>query len=109
MASLDTQFKSVRFVDVPGRPDQVTGLWLLTMKSSSDTLTVPELLTRSASNDQSSARVLSPATGVTVNAAATTANNENVLTIAGSSDGSEVVLLTLHRRGRGNAVPKQVS
>ena len=105
MASLDTQLKSVQFIDVPGRPDQTFGLWKLTMLSSSDTLTVPELLTRSASNDQSSARVLSPATGVTANSAATTSNNENVITLAGSSVDSEVVLVTLHPRGRfGNSV-----
>ena len=98
MASLNTQHKSVRFHDVPGRPDQAVGIWLLTMLSSSDTITVPELLTRSASNDQSSCRVLSPATGVTANAAATS-SSENVVTVAGSSVGSQVILITLHRRG----------
>jgi len=101
MASLDNpHLASAVFVSVPSRPDQVAGIWLLKMLSSSDTVTVPELLTRSASNDQSSVRVLSPATGVTANAAATTTNNENVVTLAGSSAGSEVVLFTLHRRGR---------
>ena len=110
MASLDTQIISCAFYDVPSRPDQVVGVWKLTMLSSSDTLTVPELLTRSASNDQSSARVLSPATGVTANAAALGSSNEHVVTIAGSSAGSEVVLITLHRRGRfSNTVPKAVS
>lgn len=99
MASLNNASDArPRLIDVPGRTDQLAGIWVLQMKSASDTVTVPELDTRSASNDQSSARVLSPATGVTANAAATTSNGENVVTIAGSSAGSEVILLTLHPR-----------
>lgn len=107
MASLDNPHDAgSTYVDVPGRTDQMARVWRLKMKSSSDTVTVPELLTRSGSNDQSSVRVLDPATGVTANSAATTSNNENVVTIAGSSAGSEVVLFTLHTRSnRGTVVP----
>jgi hypothetical protein len=107
MPSLDNSYNAASvFVDVPGRPDQVARVWRLRMQSSSDTVTVPELLTRSGSNDQSSVRVLDPATGVTTNAAATTSNNENVVTVASSSAGSEVVLFTLHpRNARGTVAP----
>lgn len=109
MADLNLQSNPQKFVDVPGRPDQVAGLYKLTMLSSSDTIKVPELVTRSASVDQSSARVLSPATGVTVTAGAIDSANEHTLTIAGSSAGSEVVLMTVHRRGRvSNTVPTSV-
>ena len=102
MADLSAGGNAVRFSDVPGRPDQAVGIHVLTMVSSADTLKVPALLTRSASADQSSARVLSPATGVTVTAGALDTNGEHTLTFAGSSAGSVVVLLTLHARGRVN-------
>ena len=108
MANLDTQLKSVKFNSVPGRENQQFAVWLLTMLSSSDTLTIPALLTRSGSADQSSARVLSPATGVTVTAAAVTSDNEHVLTIAGASAGDTVILVTLHPRGNRGTVAKQV-
>jgi hypothetical protein len=108
MPSLDNPHNSnVNFVDVPGRPDQVAGIWRLTMLSTSDTVTAPELLTSSTTNNQSSARVMSPATGVTaVTTANPTSDNQNVITVASSSAGSEVVLMTLHLRGRvSNSVP----
>lgn len=109
MADLSLQSNPQYFTDVPGRHDQAVGLYKLTMLSSADTIKVPELLTRSASADQSSARVLSPATGVTVTAGALDSNNEHTLTFAGSTAGSEVILLTVHRRGRfSNSVPKAI-
>lgn len=106
MASLDNPyFASHRVVDVPGRPDQVAYIWLLKMRSSSDTITVPALATRSATNDQSSCNVLEPGTGVTANSAAQTSDNVNVVTLAGSSEGTEVIFVSLHTRGVGtNAV-----
>ncbi len=106
MASLDNpHFASYKVVDVPGRPDQTAYVWKLKMRSSSDTLTVPALATRSASNDQSSCNVLAPGTGVTANAAARTSDNVNVVTLAGSSEGTEVIFVSLHDRGVGiNAV-----
>jgi hypothetical protein len=104
MASLDNGHNAVpRFEDVPGA-DQTVGIWLMTMLSASDTVTVPALATRSGTNDFSSAIVLEPGTGVTVNAADFTANNENVLTLAGAAAGDRVILVTLHRRGFHNAL-----
>lgn len=109
MADLSLQSNPQRFVDVPGRPAQAVGLYKLTMLSSADTIKIPELLTRSASADQSSARVLSPATGVTVTVGALGSNNEHTVTFAGATAGDEVILLTVHRRGRfSNSVPKAV-
>lgn len=105
MSSLDNGFNAIpRFVDTPGYPDQTIGVWKLKMLSSSDTVTVPELHSRSASADQSSVRVLKPATGVTATAAATSSNQENVVTVAGAAAGDEVVLVTLHPKGRQNVL-----
>lgn len=102
MADLSSGLVNSRWVQVPGRPDQVAGVHIFSAVSSSDTMKVPALETRSASNDQSSARVLSPATGVTVNAGAVDSDKAHTLTIAGATAGAEVVLLTLHARGRLN-------
>ena len=105
MASLDNpHFASYRIVSIPGRPDQVAWIWTLKMRSASDTLTVPALATRSASNDQSSCNVLEPGTGVTANAAAQTTDNVNVVTLAGSSEGTTVIFVSLHARVGINAV-----
>lgn len=102
MASLNNGFNAiVHFEDVPGLPDRTLGIWRLKMLSASDTVTVPRLDTRSASNDQSSARVIKPATGVTVNAAAVSVG-EHILTVAGSTEGQEVLMVTLHMKGRNN-------
>ncbi len=105
MASLDNpHYASVRTVDIPGRPDQVARIWSLTMRSTSDTLTVPQLHTRSGSADQSSCNVLEPGTGVTATAAATTSNNENVVTLAGSTAGTKIVFVSVHPRDNRSAV-----
>jgi len=108
MASLDNPHNAIpRFSNVPGYPDRTVGIWKLKPLNSSDTVTVPELATRSASVDQSSVRVLFPATGVTATAAAVTANAENVVTIAGATVGAEVIMVTVHFKGRNNnlAIP----
>ncbi len=106
MASLDNpHFASYKVVSIPGRPDQVAYVWTLKMRSASDTLTVPALATRSGSNDQSSCNVLEPGTGVTANAAAQSSDNVNVVTLAGSTEGTAVIFVSLHTRGVGiNAV-----
>ena len=107
MASLDNGHNAIpRFVDVPGW-DRTIGVWKIKAFSSSDTVTVPELDTRSASADQSSVRVLEPATGVTATAAAKTADGENVVTIAGATRGDELIMFTVHVKGRHNhlAIP----
>lgn len=104
MASLDNSFNAIpRFVDVPGF-ERTVGIWKIKALSSSDTVTVPELDTRSASADQSSVRVLEPATGVTATAAATSTNQENVVTLAGAAAGDELVVLTVHPKGRHNVL-----
>ena len=102
MASLNNAHDSnPRFIDVPGRPDQVMGVWLLKMKSSSDTLTVPQLAanlddTPAASNNDT-IRILSDS-ATTVAAGATDSNNEVALTFSGASAGDELVISTLHPR-----------
>ena len=106
MASLDSNGINAipRFsTDVPGRPDQQISVWKLILVSSSDTVTVPELETRSAVADESSARVLDPATGITVTAGALDSFRQHELTIAGGTQGQEVVLQCLHKRGPLNA------
>ena len=105
MASLDNGGHNAipRFIDVPGVARMI-GIWRVKALSSSDTLTVPELDTRSASADQSSVRVLEPATGVTATAAATTTNQENVVTLAGASEGDELVVITVHPLGKRNVL-----
>lgn len=104
MASLDNGFNAIpRFVDLPGY-DRTIGIWKIKGLSTSDTVTVPELDTRSASADQSSVRVLEPATGVTATAAAVS-NGENVVTLAGSGsalNGADVIMVTVHFKGRHN-------
>lgn len=105
MASLNNGHNAIpRFVDVPGF-NRTIGIWKLKMLSSSDTVTVPQLDTRSASNDQSSVRVLEPATGVTANAAAVVSTTqEHAVTVAGSSVGSDVIMITVHPKGRHNVL-----
>ena len=105
MASLDNGFNAIprARVDVPGRPDQQYSIWKLVLFSSSDTFTVAELETQSAVADQSSIRVLDPATGISVTAGELDNFNQHEVTVTGGTVGQEVVLQCLHKRGRLNA------
>jgi hypothetical protein len=104
MASLDNSHNAIpRFVDLPGFPERTVGVWRIKAMSASDTVTVPELDTRSASADQSSVRVLEPATGVTATAAAAS-GAENVVTLAGATRDQELIMFTVHFKGRSNSL-----
>src|SRR3990172_4512506 len=107
MASLDNGHNAIpRFVDLPGW-DRTVGIWKIKALSSSDTVTIPELDTGVAAADKSSVRVLEPATGVTAAAAAKTADGEHVVTLAGATRDQELIMFTVHVKGRHNhlAIP----
>lgn len=104
MADLTTMV-AARSVNVPGLANSVVRAYSVTLLSAADTLKVPALHTRSATADQSSIRVLNPATGVTVTAGAIDANGEHTLTFGGSgaADGVKVTFVALHATDRVNS------
>ena len=101
MADLTTMAVS-SFTNVPGIYDAKVRVYRVTLASAADTMKVPFLRTRSATADQSSVRVLEPATNVTVSAGALDANGEHTLTFGGSgaAEGVTVILVTLHPTAR---------
>lgn len=91
MASLQTpgDVISVRFVDVPSL-DQVVGIWHLKLRSSSDTLVVPGLLSTDGAENLEAT--------IAVSAGALT-EGQTTLTITGGSLGTETLIVTRHRTG----------
>lgn len=90
------------FCNVPGLADTKVRVYRVALITAADTLKVPFLRTQSGTADQSSARVLQPATGVTVTVGALDSNNEHTITFGGSGavEGVVVTLVTLHPNGR---------
>lgn len=101
MADLTTSAPSA-FCNVPGLADAKVRVYHVTLASAADTMKVPFLRTQSGTADQSSARVLNPATNVTVTVGSLDANNEHTITFGGSgaAEGVRVILVTLHPSGR---------
>jgi hypothetical protein len=94
MASLDSGngLVDVTFSEVRGQRKRV-GIWLLTLKSASDTFTVPSLTTTT------SARALT--SGHTASGSANSSGASTV-TVTGGADGEVCVVATLHQAGRHN-------
>lgn len=94
MATLQTpgDIKANKFVDVK-TIDQVVGIWVVRLRSSSDLLTVPGLYSTSS--------VGSLTAGVSV-ANFYIDEGRSQITITGGSDGTEAVITTLHRVGLSN-------
>lgn len=89
MASL-SQFRQT-YVDLRNGTGKVLGIHELTLKSSSDTITVPDL--DNSTNDSSSAILLQNGqSGITVSDDGT-----RTVTISSGSEGDEVVVVTIHK------------
>lgn len=94
MAALQTpgDVISVRAVDLP-KLDQTIMIWHLKLRSTSDTLVVPGLLSTSGAENLEAT--------IAVSAGALTEGN-TTLTITGGSLGAETVIVTRHRTGMSN-------
>lgn len=111
MASLDNPHDlSVKFVSLPGG-NQVVGIWVANLKSSSDTFTTPALSLDSGGGDSVSILLRSGTdhpgdsgtdqTGITV-AGSNAADGTCTVTVSSGSDGQQVVITTLHAKGLSN-------
>jgi hypothetical protein len=84
--------KNVKFVDIVA-DNRTIGIWTVTLRSASDTMSVPGLASTSGVGSMTS--------GISVSAASIS-EGENVLTITGGSLGDEASFATLHRVGMSN-------
>lgn len=98
----------VVFVEIPGRPNQYASLWVLQLKSTADSITIPELEDLGAKTptpDRSAVRVLDPPTGIALRAMVPFGESDvrsRTVLINGGTAGQMIILAAIHKAGRIN-------